>query len=156
MILHVSDTIGGGDEAFTCWSLTWTTKKVLEDPINLFHANIFYPANEYSLALSEHLTGWTIFSIPVYGITHDPVFTHNFVRLLTFILCGFGMYLLTYRYTQNRYAAFVAGIFFAFYGYRMAIQLHLLAMQWVPFMLLFLDKFFHSLKFRDIVAASGF
>jgi len=156
MILHVSDTIGGGDEAFTCWSLTWTTKKVLEDPINLFKANIFYPANEYSLALSEHLTGWTIFSIPVYGITHDPVFTHNFVRLLTFVLCGFGMYLLTYRYTQNRYAAFIAGIFFAFYGYRMAIQLHLLAMQWIPLMLLFLDKFFHSLKFRDIGAASVF
>ncbi|WP_373839215.1 hypothetical protein [Methanospirillum sp.] len=156
MVLHVSDTIGGGDEAFTCWSLTWTTKKVLEDPLNLFHANIFYPANDYSLALSEHMLGWTIFSIPVYGITHDPVFTHNFVRLLTFVLCGFGMYLLVYHYTQNRYAAFIAGIFFAFFGYRMAIQLHLLAMQWVPFMLLFLDKFFHSLKFRDIGAASLF
>jgi len=156
MVLHVSDTIGGGDEAFTCWSLTWTTKKVLEDPFNLFKANIFYPANDYSLALSEHLIGWTIFSIPVYGITQDPVFTHNFVRLLTFVLCGFGMYLLTYRYTQNRYAAFIAGIFFAFYGYRMAIQLHLLAMQWIPFMLLFLDKFFHSLKFRDIGAAAIF
>lgn len=156
MVLHVSDTIGGGDEAFTCWSLTWTTKEVLEDPFNLFHANIFYPANDYSLALSEHLIGWTIFSIPVYGITQDPVFTHNFVRFLTFVLCGFGMYLLTYRYTQNRYAAFIAGILFAFYGYRMAIQLHLLAMQWIPFMLLFLDKFFHSLKFRDIGAASIF
>lgn len=156
MVLHVSDTIGGGDEAYTCWNIAWTTKKVLEDPLNLFHANIFYPANEYSLALSEHLIGWTIFSIPVYGITHDPVFTHNFVRLLTFVLCGFGMYLLTYRYTQNRYAAFIAGIFFAFYGYRMAIQLHLLAMQWIPFMLLFLEKFFHSMKFRDIGLASVF
>lgn len=156
MILHVSDTIGGGDEAFTCWSLIWMTKQVLEDPIHLFHANIFYPANEYSLALSEHLLGWTIFSIPIYEITQDPVFTHNVVRLLTFVLCGFGMYLLTYRYTHNRYAAFIAGIFFAFYGYRMTIQLHLLAMQWIPFMLLFLDKYFYSSRYRDIGAASVF
>ncbi len=156
MVLHVGDTIGGGDEAFTCWSIAWTTRALLEDPLHLFHANIFYPANDYSLALSEHLVGWTIFSIPVYSITQDPVFTHNFIRLLTFVLCGFGMYLLTYRYTQNRCAAFIAGIFFAFYGYRMAIQLHLLAMQWIPFMLLFLDKFFQSFKFRDIILASLF
>ncbi|NLV27554.1 MAG: hypothetical protein GXY48_10385 [Methanomicrobiales archaeon] len=156
MAFHVSDTIGDGDEAFTCWSLIWTTKYIIEDPANLFNANIFYPANEYSLALSEHLAGWTLFSIPVYALTHDPVFTHNFLRLLTFVLCGFGMYLLSYRYTKNRYAAFIAGIFFAFFEYRTGIQLHLLAMQWVPFMLLFLDRFFYSLSLRDILASSLF
>jgi len=156
MALHMSNTIGGGDEAFTCWSLAWTTKTVLEDPVNLFHANIFYPANEYSLALSEHLLGWVPLSIPIYALTQDPVFTHNFLRLLTFVLCGFGMYLLSYRYTENRYAAFIAGIFFAFFAYRVSIQLHLLSMQWIPFMLLFLDRFFYSIKFRDLLACSLF
>lgn len=152
----MSDAIGNGDEAFTCWSLIWTTKHIIEDPANLFNANIFYPANEYSLALSEHLAGWTLFSIPVYALTHDPVFTHNFLKLLTFVLCGFGMYLLSFRYTKNRYAAFIAGIFFAFFAYRTGIQLHLLAMQWVPFMLLFLDRFFYSVSLRDILACSLF
>ncbi|MFH0967265.1 MAG: hypothetical protein V1862_06240, partial [Methanobacteriota archaeon] len=51
MAFHVSDTIGGGDEAFTCWSLAWTTRALMEDPLNLFEANIFFPANQYSLAL---------------------------------------------------------------------------------------------------------
>ena len=156
MAFHVSDTIGGGDEAFTCWSLAWTTKEIMEDPINLFHANIFYPANDYSLALSEHLIGWTPFSIPLSLITHDPVTTHNLLRLLTFVLCGFGAYLLMYRYTKNRYAAFIAGIFFAFFSYRMAIQLHLLAMEWIPFMLLFLDRFFHSVRLKDILGFTLF
>ena len=156
MAFHVSDTIGGGDEAFTCWSLAWTTKEIVENPMGLFHANIFYPANEYSLALSEHLIGWAPFSVPISLLTHDPVTTHNLLRLLTFVLCGFGAYLLTYRYTKNRYAAFIAGIFFAFFSYRMTIQLHLLAMEWIPFMLLFLDRFFHSVRLRDILVFTVF
>ncbi|MFH0968792.1 MAG: hypothetical protein V1862_14030, partial [Methanobacteriota archaeon] len=124
--------------------------------LNLFEANIFYPANQYSLALSENLIGWAPFSIPLYAISHDPVFTHNTLRLLTFVLCGFGAYLLSYRYTNNRYAAFIAGVCFAFFSYRFTIQLHLLAMQWVPFMLLYLDRFFYSLKIRDILVSTFF
>ncbi len=150
LIFHISDTIGGGDEAFTCWSLAWTTHSLIENPLNLFHANIFYPENEYSFALSEHLIGWAPFSIPLYLVTHDPVITHNLLKLFTFVLCGFGAYLLSYRYTHNRYAALVAGICFAFFSYRLNIQLHLLAMEWIPFLLLYLDKYLHSLKLRDL------
>lgn len=156
MIFHLSDTIGGGDEAFTCWSLAWTTHSLITNPLNIFHANIFYPANDYSFALSEHLIGWAPFSIPVYLLTNDPVFTHNLLRLLTFVLCGFGAYFLSYYYTNNRYAAIIAGICFAFFSYRLTIQLHLLAMEWIPFLILYLDRFFHSVKYRDMIAFTIF
>src|SRR5262249_699640 len=55
--------------------------------------------------------------------------------LSSFVLASFGMYLLMLRVTRNRYAAFVAGVAFAFAPYRLASLAHiqLLTVQWLPF-----------------------
>ena len=152
---HLSTNLEGGDDVFNCWVLAWGTHAIMTDPLNVFHANIFYPAAN-SFAMSEHMLGLVPFTVPLSLLSADPVFIYNFIELLTFVLCGFGTYLFTYRFTKNRYASIVAGILFAFCTIRFGIQFHLLTVQWIPFMLLFLDRYLCEQKTRDLALATLF
>jgi hypothetical protein len=154
-VFNLSTNLGGGDDAFNCWALAWGTHAIMTDPLNVFHANIFYPAGN-SFAMSEHMLGWMPFTIPLSLFGADPVCIYNFLELLTFVLCGCGAYLLTYRYTQNRYASVVSGIFFAFCTIRFGVQFHLLTVQWLPFMLFFLDRYLYEQKVRDLALTTLF
>jgi hypothetical protein len=73
-----------------------------------------------------------------------PVAGFNSAVFLSFVLSGFGAYLLTLRLSRNRWAALLAGVLFAFSQYRMhnlgAGWLPNLGTQWLPFALLYLDK----------------
>jgi len=154
-VFHLSDSLGGGDDVFNAWVLAWGTHAAMTDPLNVFNANMFYPAAN-SFAMSEHMLGLIPFTIPLSLLSADPVFIYNFLAFLTFVLTGFGTYLLSYRFTKNRYASIVAGILFAFCTIRFGVQFHLLTVQWIPFMLLFLDKYLCEQRTRDLALATFF
>jgi hypothetical protein len=71
--------------------------------------------------------------------------------LLSFILSAFSLYLLAYRLSGNRYAAFIAGLVFTFSPYRDGhlSQLQLLTMQWMPLTLLYLDRYLGRRRAKD-------
>jgi hypothetical protein len=109
--------------------------------LHLYEANIFFPY-PHTLAYSESLVASATLAAPLIWLTDNPVLGYNFVLLLSFVLTGFGTYLLVYRLTGRRYAAFVAGLIFAFCIYRFSLlsKLQLLSTQWMPFTLLYLDQ----------------
>jgi len=74
------------------------------------------------------------------------------------VLCGVGAYLLARRLHIGVGGAFVCGLIFAFAPprfFRMG-QMHMTAMQWMPFSLAFLHSYFEQGRRRDLLAAIGF
>src|SRR5437868_6192254 len=66
---HLATAVFGGDVRLIAWTLAWDNHAVLARVPAVFDANIFYPASE-TLAYSEHLFGISIFTLPVYAVTH--------------------------------------------------------------------------------------
>lgn len=136
-----------GDPLLNTWILAWDSHALLTDPLDLFNANIFYPLPN-TLAYSEHLFSTALLALPPQLISAEPIAAYNLTLLLTFPLAAFGMYLLALRLTHQHTAAFIAGLIFAFTPYRFAAIAHLqlLTFQWLPFVLLFIDKIFDQKK----------
>jgi hypothetical protein len=138
-----------GDPLLNTWILAWVSHALLTNPLHLFQANIFYPLAN-TLAYSEHLFSPALLALPIQLSSAEPVLAYNLSLLVTFPLAAFGMYLLTLHWTRHRSAAFVAGLVFAFNPYRFGAIAHLqlLSFQWLPFVLLYLDKILSSAGHR--------
>ncbi|MBI4757713.1 MAG: hypothetical protein HY783_01730 [Chloroflexi bacterium] len=129
------------DALLNVWITAWDGHQLLADPLRLFDANIFYPYPR-TLAFSEIILTNALVSLPINLATGNPVLGYNLALLLSFVLSGFGMYLLAYRLTRRSAAGLVAGVFYAFNAYKLSnlAQVQLLSLHWLPFMLIFLDS----------------
>lgn len=136
------------------WTLAWDAYAFLHQPILIFDANIYHPFPN-TLAYSENLIGTAFFAAPIIWLTGDLVLAMNLVALLTCMLCGVGAYFLARRLGLHPYAAFICGIVFAFAPprfFRMG-QLHMTAVQWIPFTLAFLHSYFDKRHRKDLLLA---
>jgi hypothetical protein len=136
------------------WTLGWNANAFLTQPLQIFDANIYHPyAN--TLAYSENLIGSAFFAAPIIWLTGNVVLATNLVALLTCILCGTGAYLLARRLHLSVAGAFICGLVFAFAPPRFIRigQLHLTAVQWIPFALAFLHTYFERGTRRDLLLA---
>jgi hypothetical protein len=106
-----------GDARLIVWTLAWDNHAVL-DRVPLFDANVFHPA-ESSLQYNEHLIGLSLFSLPVYATTRNPVLAYNVVWILSFVLNALAMHLLAFRHTRSHLAAATAALVFTFSFYKM-------------------------------------
>lgn len=149
---HMADTlVEPGDSLLNTWIISWDIKKLTTDPINLFHANIFYPY-KYTLAYTEHMLGNALLAMPVSFLTNNPILSYNFVLLATFVIGGWGMFLLIRYLTKSSLAGIIGGVIFVFNPFRFYAlgHLHVLSIHWLPFGLLFLHKYFDSRKNKDL------
>ena len=143
--LHPGSTSLGSDadvHLFT-WTLAWDVHAFLDRPWSIFDANIFFPYDR-TLAFSENLIGSALLVAPLLWLTGNPVLAMNAVALLSVALCGLGAYVLARRLELSASAAIVCGIIFAFSPARFFRfpQIHLTAIQWIPFTLAFLHAYF--------------
>ena len=139
------------------WTLAWDAHAFLHQPLHMFDANIYHPfAN--TLAYSENLIGSAFIAAPIIWLTGNIVLATNLTALLSCVLCGSGAYLLARRLHLGIGGAFVCGLIFAFAPPRFVRmgQLHMTAMQWMPFSLAFLHSYFERGRRRDLLAAVGF
>lgn len=138
------------------WTLAWDVHAFVSQPLHIFDANIYHPyAN--TLAYSENLVGSALFAAPVIWLAGDLVLATNLVALLTCVLCGVGAYVLARRWRLSPCAAVLCGIIFAFAPprfFRMG-QLHMTAVQWIPFTLAFLHGYLEHGRRRDLLLAFG-
>jgi hypothetical protein len=138
------------------WTLAWDTHAFLHHPLRIFDANIYYPfAN--TLAYSENLIGSALFAAPIIWLTGNLVLAMNLTALITCWLCGAGAYLLARRLHLSVAAAFICGLIFEFAPprfFRLG-QLHLTAVQWMPFCLAFLHTYLERGRRRDLLIALG-
>jgi hypothetical protein len=137
------------DTHLAMWTLAWDAHALVTNPFAIFDANIFHPATN-TLAYSENLIGSAILAAPVIWLTGDLALAVNLVALVSSVLCGLGAYVLARTLGSSRGAGIVAGLIFLFAPsrfFRMS-QLHLVAVQWVPFGLACLHRYFERGRAR--------
>ena len=134
-----------GDPLLNAWTLAWDADRLRHGLQGLWDAPIFYPYPN-TLAYSEHLLGIAVLTAPVQWLSGNAVFTYNVAFLLSYVLAGAGMYLLTASLTGNRLAAVVASVAFAFLPFRVSHVAHLQVLMygWMPIGLWALHRFFGS------------
>ena len=136
------------------WTLAWDAHAFATNPVAIFDANIFHP-DRNTLAWSENLIGSAFFAAPIIWLTGDLVLALNVTAMLTCVLCGLGACFLARTLGLSIGAAIVAGVIFAFDParfFRMS-QLHLTAVQWLPFGLAFLHRYLRDGRAWDVRAA---
>jgi hypothetical protein len=152
-----------GDSLLNMWILAWDAEQLtaifagdLSRIRTFFDANIFYPEAR-TLAYSEHLFAQAVQVFPVYVASGNPILCYNLLFLSTFVLCGLGTFLLVRELTSNAPAAFLAGLLFAFAPYRFAQVSHLqvLSVQWMPFVLYGLRRYFDSRRRQALAGAAA-
>lgn len=145
------------DPRLYIWTLAWDAHAFSTNPFGIFDANIYYPLPN-TLAYSENLIGSAFLAAPVIWLTGNAVLAMNLVALSATCLSGLGAYLLARRLGIGALGAVLAGIVFAFAPsrfFRMS-QIHLVAMQWIPFSLAYLHSYFDTKRARDLHLAIGF
>jgi hypothetical protein len=152
---HVLRT--GADTNLYIWTLAWDIHALLEQPLSIFEANIFFPERR-TLAYSENLFGVALMVSPWLALSGNPVLALNMASLLSCVLCGLGAYLLGRHLRLSVPAAIVAGIIFAFAPPRFFrfSQLHLTSVQWIPFCLAYLHQYLDRGRRRHLVTAAAF
>lgn len=114
---HPASASYQGDARLIIWTLAWDNHAILEG-LPLFESNTYYPAAN-SLAYNEHLFGLSLFTLPFYAATGNPVLAYNVVWLLSFVLSGLAMHVLVRRHVGDDLAAFAGGLVFTFSFYKM-------------------------------------
>ncbi len=144
MWVHPASTVLGidNDTDLTAWLLAWDVHAFTHQPLALFDANIYYP-QPHTLAYAENLIGSAMLVAPAIWLTGNPILALNLVGLLSCFLCAVGAYLLARRLGIGPLGAVLAGLIFAFSPPRFFRigQLHLTAVQWIPFCLAWLHAY---------------
>lgn len=124
------------------WSLWWTKKSLLD--LHQLPSNLTYL---YAPDGMNHPMLWAtplihILSIPLQMVL-GLVPTYNLLALISFPLCGLTMYVLADYLTDNKPAAFIAGMIFAFFPAKSVrwcghfLQFHI---YWFPVYVMYLIK----------------
>ena len=139
------------------WALAWDTHALMHHPLAIFDANIYYP-ERHTLAFSENFIGSAFFAAPVLWVTHNMVLAMNLVALLSCVLCGVGAFVLARSVGVSTSGAILSGAVFAFSPPRFfrIDQLHLTTIQWMPFSLAYLHRYFDDGRKRHLRLAVGF
>jgi hypothetical protein len=147
----------GGDGYWFLWDL-WTFKNAVFAHTNpLFTPYIFYPVG-VSLVFSTTSFFNAALSIPL-QLLWDLPHAYTFLWLMSFVLSGFGAFLLVRYLGVSTKVAFVCGLIFMFSSYRFAhgmAQLNMMTTEWTPFYALFFLKTLKAHKRSDPVIAGLF
>jgi hypothetical protein len=132
----------GGDARAFIWVLAWDNHVVLDRVPSLFDANKLFPLPN-ALAYGEHLFSISLFTLPVYAATRNPVLAYNVVWLLAYVLTAAAVHVLAWRYTRDHMAAMTAALAFTFCFFRMHHghgHLNLIWCFWIPLSFVAIDR----------------
>jgi hypothetical protein len=136
----------------------WWFRQALSTGENLFHTPMLFHPQGLSLATHSNSPLFSAVSalwFPLVG----RVGSFNFSILTTLVLGAWGAYLLVYDLTEHSFAAFAAGLVYAFAPYHVSQALahpNLASVQWIPFTALFLRRTLREARLRDALASGLF
>ncbi len=140
----------GGDTHIFVWDLWWMKKALTELHVNPFWTDyLFYPEG-VSLVFHTLVPLHGLFGIPLQALVGLPA-ANNLIILFSFVLSGYGAYLLIQYLVAHRVSAFIGGVIFAFCPYKFAHLMghfHLVSTEWLPFYVLALLQLIEDRK-RD-------
>ena len=151
-----------GIPLFIGWAMRWVGERVSAALVNPFSLRVFWDAPIFypepgALALSEHFIPQTLWSLPAYWLTQNPILCYNLAFLLSYVLTGTGTALLTRALTGNLLAGVLAGVVAAFNEYRLVWEvahLQTLSIYWFPFVLLGAHRYLATGSRRSLAGAA--
>jgi hypothetical protein len=147
--------VGNGDDMWVHYWNNWWVKQVLQQGADLYYTHLlFHPTG---VRLVYHNFAWVNIALwlvlePLVG----GIVAYNLVYLIHMPLCGLGMFLLSRRLTKSDAVAFVSGLVFAFWPYRMLDVNHpnMISTEGFPFLTLALLRLFQDERLiRDGIIA---
>lgn len=136
-----SEVAGGGDAWHNVWNLWWVKQALVDRHVNPYHTDLLYYPGGVNLYLHTLTPTAGLISIPLQLLGLGLPATYNLVLLLSFVLAGYGAFLLCHYLTANVWASFMGGALFTFCPYHFAHLLghmNLVSLQWIPFYVLVL------------------
>jgi hypothetical protein len=153
-----SDEIPGVADVYQfLWILWWFKKAFLSFANPYYTTYMFYP-NGVNLAFTELTPFNSIVSIPLQQL-FGLIAAYNILWIFSFIVSGYGTFLLVKYLTRDSRAAFVSGLIFAFCPYHFAHamgHLNLITTEWIPFFVLFFIKTLNEDKKLNAIYAGVF
>ncbi|MGB0383593.1 MAG: hypothetical protein ACPGWR_02105 [Ardenticatenaceae bacterium] len=151
LVSHISTHLPGGsnDTYLHYWNGWWVQQAFTSVQSPFYTPYIFYP-NGASLVTHNiawfNVLPWLLLEPLIGGIL-----AYNLVFFINLFLCGCALFGLTYRLTDNLYAAFVAGIIYQAWPYRLSQLDHpnLIATYWIPIFFFFLIYTIRHARWRD-------
>jgi hypothetical protein len=126
---------GGGDAWQHIWNLWWVKDALLHGQ-NLYHTDLLYYPDGVNLYFHTLVLTAGLIGVPLQLLGLNLLATYNLILLSSFVLAGYGMFLLCHYLTGYKWASFVGGIVFAFAPYHFAHvygHMNLISIQWMPF-----------------------
>jgi hypothetical protein len=114
---HPASASYQGDARLIIWTLAWDNHAILNG-LPLFESNIYYPAAN-SLSYNEHLFGLSLFTLPLYVISGNPVLAYNLIWVLSFLFNALATHALLKRYVRDDMAAYAGSVVLTFSFYKM-------------------------------------
>jgi hypothetical protein len=126
-----------GDPLFSIWRIAWVVHQLWADPRHLFDANIFYP-EPATLTYSDSIILPAVTAMPLLEFGVHPLAAYNLLLLSAFVFSGLATYVFARGVGFSRGAAWVSGVLFVVFPYRIDHYPHLeLQMaHWMPLGLL--------------------
>ena len=149
---------GGKDQVTNLWVLNWQLTQLSSGNFDqLFTGNSFYPLDR-PIYFNVSIFSTALFTLPVFLATKDPYICYTVAIFSSYILCSTGMLLLARSLKLDYAASFLAALVFAFSESRHGVSsyIHLVTIQWMPFTLLFVHKYFDERKRVFLYWASVF
>ena len=135
---------GGNDATPSLWVLNWQLTQLSSWNFDqLFTGNSFYPLDR-PIYFNASTFSTAVLTLPVFLATKDPYICYAVAIFSSYVLCSTGMLLLARSLKLDYAASFLAALIFAFSESRHGVSgyIHLLTIQWMPFTLLFVHKYF--------------
>ncbi|MBN1400128.1 MAG: hypothetical protein JXA74_04780 [Anaerolineae bacterium] len=121
LVVHFGSAVLGppGDNLEYVWKMWWFKHALLDLKVSpFFNPDVFYPFG-YPLALSETTMANTVLWLPITALFGETV-AYNAAMYLSFVLSGYGLFLLLQDLECSALASVFGGAVFAFCPYRMS------------------------------------
>ena len=135
---------GGSDATPSLWVLNWQLTQLSSWNFDqLFTGNSFYPLDR-PIRLNVSTFSTAVLTLPIFLATKDSYICYSAAIFFSYILSSTGMLLLARSLKLDYAASFLAALIFAFSESRLGSSgyIHILTIQWIPFTLLFVHKYF--------------
>ena len=142
-----------GDPLFDTWHVAWVGHALLEQPLDLFQANRFWPERD-SLAFNDIMLGYGPLGMIGAQSPGAALVVHNLLVLFAYMLAFVGAYLLARELGAHWPGAVVAGAAFAYAPWRLAHVRHLnvISSGGIPLALFLLIRGYRRGSGRTVIA----
>jgi hypothetical protein len=118
-----ASALSSGDGRVQAWVLAWVAHAIASGQ-PLFDANMFYPAPR-ALAHTDHMVALGTLALPFWLATHNAVLVFNVFKILGPALAIWAAARLTFAWTRDPAAAFIAGVAFGSGSFTLLHNAHL-------------------------------